>query len=287
MTNISFKSINIFLYITCLFLTSCSLQKCHVEAKMQIRDNNFSCKNCDYNFHIQEKINIIKSPSIINKIKQELNQNLLYRTYLSDHSFAKKFKVEKIKQADPEIVNLIFVHSDSGFANEVMNTWINLSVERTMRVYSPEIKDREEIYQRFQNIIYSDRTIDTVFNRLNTNSIYPIHLSKQDFKRGFQIDKENNGRTINITYKHSDPDFANQVISTWQDHIFDLTEFNYDISGFSQTFRHSEHFNKKGIKSLSFMIKDKRIIGFKLLELPNFNCNWLLKLKSLIYLVMY
>jgi len=121
--------------------------------------------------------------------------------------------------------------------------------------------------------IYSERTIESILNKLNINSSYPSHLSKQDFCQGFNIEKRNNGRTINITYKHLDPDFANQVMDVWQEYIFDSSSFNYDISAFSYTFAYSEHINAEGIKGLSLILKDKPFINYELVELPSFNCN--------------
>lgn len=108
-------------------LNSCSWRKCKAEGLIFVNEANKLCQSISLD-NFEE---IIYSYKIKKALISKLNENNKYTTHLVDNDIFENLDAEEI--TDASIIKFIYKHSDSNFANAVVNNWMNVIIKNHVR----------------------------------------------------------------------------------------------------------------------------------------------------------
>ena len=268
------SSIVIVLSIATLSLNSCSLFKCEAEG-LAILKNASIRPSHKHSKSVTEIIAIIQSDDTINEVKNSLSKKANYYGYLSDRNFANFFQLEEIKSIG--VLSFKYKHSDPDFASAVVNTWMDVAFLKTKKTYTPEIPDLKQKYEQMFETVSSNEIIDAAFDYFNEvdDNKSKNYTSKEDFAKGFKIEKNINKSVINITYLHSDTEVADRAMQA----LFEAISISRSRLIVIDRYADSEIFyfyrtivNGK-LQSIQIGILDKSTGSLKFIQLADKKCD--------------
>ncbi|MEM7591273.1 MAG: hypothetical protein AAF383_07110 [Cyanobacteria bacterium P01_A01_bin.83] len=253
------------LFVTIFTLNSCSWLECEAQEIILVRNYQHSAalqSNPDKPLRtFNEIFEQIKSPEIINSVIYKMNLNQEYKKYLSNTNLTNKFKLKSLKNSDYNVLTLSYIHSDTDFANAMVNTWVDIVNQEIRDKYKPKGVSLEPMYKDS----YSDQTINNIIANLNKNKKYQNYLASDKFIQYFAVTRHHNPDTITVKFEHPYIKFSNEIIDTWTD----VMSKKYDYFTWFSEFTHQENISDTGLKSIEIGIANEYIDYITILKSPN------------------